>query len=592
MIKMNPLFATDFYKPSHVDQYNQASQVIFSNYTPRSTRLFPHFTDEDHRIVAVGMQGVAINFLVEYWNEQFFAQPKDVVIGEYVEELNLSLGIPVDKIRTEHLEALHDLGYLPLELRALPEGMLVPAQVPVYTIHNTDSRFFWLTNYFETALSAESWKIMNNATIARQYYKLCRGYAEETCDNMDHLMFQCHDFSFRGLSGVADAYKNGMAHLTSFCGTDTIPAIRYARRYYGMDKLFVAGSIPASEHSVATTNIGAIIRNLLKDDNFKDESLDQLRYIAELIFLGKYTSEIYPNGLASYVSDSYDYWSVILAMLPELKDEILARDGKLVIRPDSGDPVRIVAGYRTITLEGAIAVLRGEYERGNVGWEGALESNLADIDSIKSVSDLRKGDFDIISEACTAELLESGGLYYDIADGGKLNEITAHEARGTIEELWDIFGGHVNSKGYKVLDSHIGLIYGDSITTERAREIMERLKERGFASSNVVFGIGSYTYNYSTRDSLGAAVKATGYVIEDEVIHVTKEPKTDLKKKSATGFLTVVLNEDNELELVDGLEMDRIYDEDNMLGLLFRNGTIFTQTTLTEIRNRLATYDE
>lgn len=554
MINMNPLFATDFYKPSHADQYNQNSEVIFSNFTPRSDKLFPHFSDDDHRVVVVGTQGVAINFLVEYWNDQFFKKPKNEVIGEYVGELNLSLGIPVDKIRTEHIEALHDLGYLPLELRSLPEGSLAPVQVPVYTIHNTDPRFFWLTNYFETALSAETWKVMNNATIAYQYFKLCKGFSDETCDTADHLMFQCHDFSFRGLSGIADAYKNGFGHLTSFYGTDTIPAIRYARRYYGMQGQFVAGSIPASEHSVATTNIGAIIKNLLKDPNFKGATLDELRYAAELVFLEKYSTEIYPNGLCSYVSDSYDYWAVILAMLPELKDEIMAREGKLVIRPDSGDPIRIIAGY---VIE-EFASERAFYE---------------------------KGSFALKTEVAYFKDTDRYVLLDTVGDDDK--DISYHEAVGTIECLWDTFGGHLNSKGYRVLDSHIGLIYGDSITVERAKAIMQRLKEKGYASSNIVFGIGSYTYNYSTRDSLGFACKATASIIAGEEILVTKEPKTDMKKKSANGFLKVITDKNGVYKLVDGLSLADIQDEDNELKIIFRNGKLYRNTTLTEIRERL-----
>lgn len=567
MINMNPLFATDFYKPSHADQYNQNSEVIFSNFTPRSDKLFPHFSDDDHRVVVVGTQGVAINFLVEYWNDQFFKKPKNEVIGEYVEELNLSLGIPFDKIRTEHIEALHDLGYLPLELRSLPEGSLAPVQVPVYTIHNTDPRFFWLTNYFETALSAETWKVMNNATIAHQYFKLCKGFSDETCDTADHLMFQCHDFSFRGLSGIADAYKNGFGHLTSFYGTDTIPAIRYARRYYGMQGQFVAGSIPASEHSVATTNIGAIIKNLLKDPNFKGATLDELRYAAELVFLEKYSTEIYPNGLCSYVSDSYDYWAVILAMLPELKDEIMAREGKLVIRPDSGDPIRIIAGYRWVELK----------QFSGINAEMVL---------------LPGGKFVSSRDMYDAIPCDDTPVAYHFA---KLTEanfkeeqfVPDHIVHGTIECLWDTFGGHLNSKGYRVLDSHIGLIYGDSITVERAKAIMQRLKEKGYASSNIVFGIGSYTYNYSTRDSLGFACKATGSIIAGEEILVTKEPKTDMKKKSANGFLKVITDKNGVYKLVDGLSLADIQDEDNELKIIFRNGKLYRNTTLTEIRDRL-----
>lgn len=562
MIKLNPLFATDFYKPSHADQYNQATEVIFSNFTPRSDKLFPHFSTDDHRIVSIGQQGVVKDFVIDMWNTYFFSQPKEKVIGEYVDMLRLSLNLT--NVRTEHIEALHDLGYLPLEIRSLPEGALVPIQVPVYTIHNTDPRFFWLTNYFETALSAETWKVMNNATIAYQYYKLCRQFAEQTCDTLDHLMFQCHDFSFRGLSGIVDAYKNGFGHLSCFFGTDTIPAIQFANDFYGMKGQFVAGSIPASEHSVATTNIGAIIQDIKKNKVYpggKLPGVDELRYEAEKEFLKKYITEIYASGFCSYVSDSYDYWSVITRMLPELKEEIMARDGRLVVRPDSGDPVKVVAGY---------IILPGEYNSTNDAFDA--------IYTYEGTGPL-------------PEVVKISGAWYTITyDDSKttmsISEMKDHEVQGTIECLWDTFGGVVNKKGYKVLDSHIGLIYGDSITVERARQIFERLKAKGFASSNVVFGVGSYTYNYSTRDSLGFACKATGSVINNNEILVTKEPKTDMKKKSATGFLKVV-SEDGNFKLIDGLGFESIKDLDNELRIIFRDGKLYNETTLSDIRNRL-----
>lgn len=554
MFKMNPLFATDFYKVSHVDQYHGNTEVIFSNFTPRSDKLFPHFTDDDHRIVVVGLQGVIMDFMIGMWNECFFKRDKAEVIGEYVDMLKLSLNL--DEVRVDHIEALHDLGYLPLEIRALPEGSLAPVQVPVYTIHNTDPRFAWLTNYFETALSAETWKVMNNATIAYQYYKLCREYADLTCDDLSHLMFQCHDFSYRGLSGIADGYKNGIGHLTSFYGTDTIAAIQYANDFYGMKGKFVAGSIPASEHSVATTNIGFIVARLQGEN--PELSLDDARFLAEVEFLSKYITEIYPKGFVSYVADSYDFWAIITKAALILKPEIMARDGRLVFRPDTGNPVHIVAGY-----------------------------------NIESFQDWRTMQTSSVSVNTEIIYLEDRNKYYDITGDRTINasiqeccEIPRHEALGAIQCLWEIFGGQLNSKGYKVLDSHVGLIYGDSITTERAREIMRRLKDKGFASSNVVFGVGSYTYNYSTRDSLGFACKATGSIIDGEQIAVTKEPKTDMKKKSAKGFLKVV-EENGKYVLIDNIGIEDISNPDNALEVVFKDGVLTKTTTLTDIRERL-----
>lgn len=152
----------------------------------------------------------------------------------------------------------------------------------------------------------------------------------------------------------------------------------------------------------------------------------------------------YPTGILSVVSDTFDLFKVITEYLPRLKEEILSRDGKLVIRPDSGDPVDIICG---------------------------LNTNPKALEAFK---------------------------YYDDVD-----EWDRHEFKGVVELLWEVFGGTVNEQGYKVLDSHIGVIYGDSITLERANEICRRLEEKGFASTNVVLGIGSFTYQYNTRDTFG-----------------------------------------------------------------------------------------
>lgn len=587
--KMNPLFATDFYKIGHPSQYHPLTELIFSGFTPRSGKLFPHWTTPDHRVVVAGIQPIIKWLLVDFFGDNFFKRPKEEVVSEYEKMMSLGLGTPISGDR---IAELHDLGYLPLEVRALPEGSLCPIQVPVYTVHNTDKRFGWLTNSLETILSAETWKPMTTATIALQYLRLCKSSAQETCDTLEHLMFQCHDFSFRGLSGLNDAYYSGIGHLLSFSGTDNIPAIMNAFDNYGAEG-FVAGSIPASEHSVATTNIGFIIETL--KEKMPKATLDELRYEAEVIFLRRYITEIYPAGLASYVADSYDYWAVITKILVELKDEILARDGKLVLRPDSGNPVDIICG--TIDFRD-VKDYTEECEDLDEAAEW-LEETIVD----RVGDETPHGEYG--EDSPTGLMIFKGEMYqveltlewnrhdkqYYYIDGHNISSITkvdmTAEQKGSIEVLWEIFGGSVNSKGYKVLDSHIGLIYGDSITVERTKEIFARLKAKGFASSNIVLGVGSYTYNYLTRDSLGFACKATGSIIDGVEVLVSKEPKTDMKKKSAKGFMKVI-EKDGRLKLVDGLSFEDIQAEDNMLQVVFRDGEIKRFEKFSDVRARLA----
>lgn len=556
----NPLFATDFYKIGHINQYNALTTLIFSNFTPRADKLFQHYVQEaPHAVLVAGVQGVIQSFIMDMWTEGFFNQPKDKVVSQYKRLVDKSLGINLD---VTHIEQLHDLGYLPLEIRCLPEGTLCPIQVPVYTVHNTDDRFAWLTNYFESALSAETWKVMTNATTAFNYRLLFERYAEKTCDNNLHVDFQGHDFAFRGLSGIYDGYGSSFGHILSFKGTDTVLAIQYAEDFYAGEETFVAGSIPASEHSVATTNIGAIIANTIFAED-KKHDVDFQRTVAEKIFLSKYITQIYPDGLASYVADSYDYWSVLTEIAPALKDEIMTREGRLVFRPDSGDPVKVVAGYRILEL-----------------------------DTFEDLDNVREGDFEVVHFKDTDKYQLLNIVYNEDGSvqgiGGEGSYIERHEALGSVEVLWEIFGGEVNSKGYKVLDSHVGVIYGDSITLKRATEIFERLEAKGFASSNIVFGIGSYTYNYNTRDTFGFACKATGSIIDGKEILVSKEPKTDVKKKSAKGFLSVVKDSDGDYRLVDGLSFEDIQSPDNQLGVVFKDGKLVRFQTLEGIRENVA----
>lgn len=550
--KESPIAFADFYKPSHISMYDQRSEIVQDNMTPRNAKHFIHFADNDNRVMMAGLQGFIKWFLIDMFNENFFKMKKEDALAQYKEICDLSIG--PDMVETWGFEKLHDLGYLPLEIRSIPEGTLSPVQVPLFTIQNTHPDFYWLPNFLESVISAETWKTITTATTFWQYRKLSEAWAAETCDNNLHVPFQNHCFAYRGESGSHDAAQSEFGQLINSMGTDTIPAILYARRYYNMKGKFVAGSIPASEHSVATTNIGFIVGRLKTEH--PDLSLDELRFLAEVEFLKRYITEIFPKGFVSYVADSYDFWAIITRAALILKEEIMARDGRVVFRPDSGIPEHIIAGYR---------------------WDGVVYDSWNMVDE---------------PEQCEHyEVVNVNGAFYPVVDGSYINgnlNISEHEVKGAIECLWDIFGGEVNSKGYKVLDTHVGLIYGDSITVARAKDIFERLKDKGFASSNIVFGVGSYTTQYTTRDSLGMAVKATGAVIDGQQIMVVKEPKTDLGKKSAKGFLKVIRDEKGELKLVDNCQLEDVQSDDNELRRVFYNGKLIVDEDLTTIRERAA----
>jgi nicotinamide phosphoribosyltransferase len=478
---MNPVFKKDGYKTGHINQYPEKTEIVYSNLTARESRI-PGID----KIVAFSFQAFVKKFLIQDFKENFFNKPKAEVVQEYKDLMNAYLG--PDTLNVDHIGALHDLGYLPLKIKAVPEGTLVPLRVPVLTIRNTKPEFFWLTNFMETLMSCELWHPMTSATIAHQYNKILTKFAKETSSQEGFVQWQAHDFSMRGMSGVDAAAASGAGHLLSFTGTDTIPAIKFLERYYqaSITNELIGGTVPATEHSVMC----------LGGKETEQETFKRLL-------------NTYSKGIVSVVSDTWDYFSVLTNVLPNLKEQVMTRDGKLVVRPDSGDPVKIICGDKTAPKD-------------------------------------------------------------------------SPQYKGTIQLLWETFGGTTNAKGFKELDSHIGCIYGDSITLERCTEICTQLKQLGFASTNIVFGVGSYTYQYVTRDTFGFAIKATYAEIDGKSVDVFKNPKTDSGvKKSAKGLLRV----NYDMTLTEQVKVTE--EATGVLQVIFEDGKLYNEQSLMQIRNRL-----
>lgn len=502
---MNPILLTDFYKTEHWKMMPPGTSMIYSNLTPRKSRI-----DGVDHIVFFGLQHFVKKYLLGKFKTEFFDKPWEEVEEEY------KFAIPTT---TDHIKELHDLGYLPLQIKAVPEGTLVPIGVPALTIRNTHSKFAWLTNYLETLLSAQLWQPCTSATIAYEYKKLLTKFALETTGKTDFVQWQGHDFSMRGMSSVESAILSGMGHLLSFTGTDTIPAIYALRNSYKATGL-IGASVPATEHSVMSMGT-------------KDNEIETFRRLLKT----------YPTGFLSVVSDTWSLPFVVTEILPKLKDEILARDGKLVIRPDSfwTNPEDCICGFD--------------------GYHPKMyKMNSEELDSIRD---------------------------------------------GLVESLYNIFGGTKNEKGYIELDPRIGCIYGDSISLDRAETISTRLREKGFATTNIVYGIGSFTYQHNTRDTFGFAVKATygeltgigpdNSIVWQQAREIYKDPITDDgTKKSAKGLLKVVEVVEHDslgkakkggLRLVDQVDWEG--ESQGVLEPVFVDGKLVREETLEDIRNRL-----
>lgn len=562
---------SDGYKLGHADMYADGTTKVYSNLTPRTDKIYRQKATEfyDGKLVFFGAQG-AIHEIIEMWDASFFRVRKDKAIARFTKRVDAYLGEGV--VTADRLAALHDLGYLPLEIKTLDEGSKVPMGIPVLTITNTVDEHFWLVNYLETVTSNLTWKGSTNATIAAEYKAILTHFAKKTgCFDAFGISIQAHDFSCRGMSGPEDASRSGAAHLTQFVGTDTLSAIDYVEDYYSAGGL-VALSVPATEHAVTSNNILSIEAAVLtgeyefiNDEQYRiflkmAQANEEIRLTAEVMFVYRLITDIVPTGIVSNVSDTYDFWAMMTRGYKYLKDVILNRAdnalglAKVVVRPDSGDPVKVVCGYKLLDLQARN--FTGSY---------------ADVVAL--------GYDGVISYGVAKELDAKGNVVRDIPE---------HEVKGAIEVLWDIFGGEVNEAGYKVLDRHIGLIYGDSITTQRAVAILDGLEKKGFASCNIVFGVGSYTYQCNTRDTFGFAVKATYSVVNGAPVNIFKDPKTDSKKKSAKGLLFVGYNTDAGVVLYDQVSPEEEASEENRLKTRFKDGVFVNQTTLDEVRQRLA----
>ena len=526
--KLKPLHCKDSYKLGHFDMYPEGTDYVYSNFTPRSDKLnrIPE-PFNDHLLVWLGIQAT-MKYMKELWDEEFFQKPLYQILADYRARTPAFTGDSDPNV--ERFIQMHNLGYLPLHVKALPEGSKVPMGIPVFTVINTVKGFGWLTNDLETIFSNEGWHLPTNATIAASFRKIFTHFAELTGSPKEFVDWQGHCFADRGMSGMMAAAKNNAGHSALFYGSDSVSTFDWIDYYYGTGASgFFGGSVPATEHSVMCMGSKEGERETFK------------RLIAK-----------YPTGLLSIVSDTWDFFKVINEIAPSLKEEILARQpnelgmAKVVFRPDSGNPVDILCGT-------AIKVTDLEY------------------DSIGTAYPVPAG----------FEVVEYNGKYYKSTAKGSVNgradwnEVPYDPSfKGAVEILWDHFGGTTTESGFKVLHERVGLIYGDSITPERAIAIFERLAAKGFASCNVVLGIGSYTYQYSTRDTFGFAMKATWGVVNGVPVEIFKDPATDKGKlkKSAKGLLRVEF-EDGKFVLYDQQTPEQ--EQQGLLQSVFKDGQFY-----------------
>ena len=474
---------SDSYKQCHPKMYPDNQECLVSYLTPRKA-----MNENFPKMVVYGVQPFIFDMMDAF--DSFFAMPLEWAMYDYDKYIGVHLGL--DNVARDRIIELHELGYLPLEIRALPEGTVVNMGVPIVEMRNTHPRFAWLVQWVECLLQTEVWPMCAYATVGWEYHKVAKKYYNMTAPGADPFMAMA-DFGFRGMSCMEDATRCSASWLLSFNKTSTIPALPYLDDYYNADcaKNKIGIGAVSTEHSVMAANFA------MDGD--------------EISFVKRMLTEIYPNTSFSMVSDTYDYWNMVDNIIPACKEEILAHNGKLLIRPDSGDMVEI---------------------------------------SIK-----------------------------------------------TIQKLWDEFGGTVNEAGYKVLDPHIGLIYGDGCTLNRVAEIYELLAQMGFAATNVVFGVGAFCFHalfspdnkftVLTRDTWGMAMKATYGVFGGVEVPIFKDPKADNGlKKSQKGCCLVRKLADGSFDCIDGYR-EWVEDIKTQLIPVYKDGESINEQEFLNIRARL-----
>ena len=602
-MNMNPFLLTDFYKLTHILQYRSELRELTSYLTPRGSRL-----KGIDKVVFFGLSAYVHSYVVENFRENFFTRNFEYCECEIREVLELGLGYSDEMIdkTINAFRSLHELGYLPVEINAVAEGTLVPMGVPCLEIKSTNPQFFWVGQALEASLSAAIWHPMVSATIAREYRKIARGAFSATVENgIDERTAMC-DFSMRGQESNESAVNASVAWLTSMWNSSTVAARKHIKDVYTKlstrDKMSnsIIRGLTSTEHSVMTSHA----------------CLDG----GDEIPTFKYLFNLYKNVSFAAVCDSYDFWNVLTNILPNNFMKEIDERGKrgvfIGVRHDSAEPVDALCGTVPVINEDSNVkinelpdtLIEGETmycinipvddaERLNktMSKNGIFDYNGQVYQIMHFYGERPLFQFsarDAAGRALKTWATDENNSLIGWAIVRNLNRPRTWEEKGMVETMYEIFGGTVNSKGYKVLNPGIKAVYGDSITITRAKKIYARLAAKGFAANNVSLGVGSFSFqglenedgtiSLFSRDTFSIAVKCCHSKYKDEYgtvceRHVFKDPKNFSQKKSAKGLCRVFFNEDGELTYEDKLYEADLVGKNSALVTYFKDGQEFKQ---------------
>lgn len=453
---VNVILATDSYKLTHWGQYPPGTEGVYSYFESRDGAAFPY-------TVFFGLQSILASLVGRVVTLSDIDEAEVLALAHF--------GRPLfNRDGWEHVYREHD-GRLPLKIKAVPEGSVIPTGNVLMTVENTDPRCFWLTNAVESLLT-HVWYPSTVATLSRTTKEAIRGHLTATADSVEGLPFMLHDFGYRGATSHESAAIGGAGHLVNFQGTDTLPAMLLARDDYGAALDTLAFSVPATEHSVMTS-LGregeyAVVGRLLND---------------------------YPSGILSVVADSYNIYDFTHNVADLWRERILARDGVFVVRPDS-----VTSAH--------------PYPSDLVAW--------------------------------------------------------------ILHTLWMGYQGTTNSKGFKVLDPHVRVLWGDGLDQHAIKGILARAQLEGFSAENLVFGMGGGLLQKVNRDTQRFAFKSSAQKRDGVWYDVWKDP-VDSSKRSKRGRLSLTRDYQTVPE-----------QDDDVLRIVFEDGRLVNPITFDEVRRNAA----
>lgn len=462
----NIILATDSYKLGHWNQYPKGTEGVYSYLEAREGATYPE-------TVFFGLQAILGSL------EGEVVSPADFDEAAALAKVHFGTDALFNSAGWWRIICFRK-GRLPVRIKAVPEGTVVPTGNVLMTVENTDPACYWLTNALESLLM-HVWYPTTVASRSRFVKKMLADKLERCGSPLDGLPFMLHDFGYRGATSHEAAAIGGAGHLVNFMGTDTLPAMLLAQQVYGASLDDLAFSVPATEHSVMT----ALGRE------------GEAGIVASLL-------DAHPAGILSVVADSYDIYGFVNAIGTAFREQILARDGVFVVRPDS-----------------------------------------------------------ITREHPTPALLTTAIL----------------------QSLWHYYGGTTTSKGFKVLDPHVRVLWGDGIDAAGIEKIVNRAMVAGFSPENLVFGMGGGLLQKLDRDTQRFAFKSSAQKRNGEWHDVCKQP-LDASKTSKKGRLALIHDADDSDYIT--VPLDRYSEGFDVLETVFEDGELVNKTTFAEIRERAA----